>query len=799
MRRALSVWAVLVAVVTMATAQEAPTVTGRVVTPDGKPAAKAQVWLVVNRWEVGRLTVEAAAQTDAQGIFRLSVKPPLRISFGYLIAHHSDFAIGWQNFDPRSAKPLTIRLNAPAPLAGVVVSPDGQPLAGAKVQVAAIHETIYQRAFEPERRERALFQVMPEAVTPLVTITDERGRFAFHHLPAQTKVHLRVYPPNADAPRLFPPPDQWFALPTGTVDIAVVVSPAGTLTGQVLAEGKPVANAKVICRTAYPGVAQDERQFVTDADGRFSGELMPTRWLVTARTDDGQWQCLPQQVTVNPGESVAITLHLARTVEVHGVVKDAATQRPVPFAEVTGRREVRLDDNEPPTWWQADAVKTDEQGRFRLRLLPGKWNLGAWASYAPDHFIDAQAEVEVKDAPIAVGDLLLRPPPGVQVQVVDEQGKPVPHAIVTNEWVTVRADARGQAQIRLWAERSLWAASPDRTMFGSVTLPPDSPSARIVLRKGVPVSGQVTDERGKPIPHARVTACALRRDPNMPFEMHYEWFEVIADAQGRYRLFLPPDQKFVLLAGPADGIPAGTEPFTLTAGKPVTQNIKVPEPNFVLEGVVVDEETGAPVRNALVAVWMQVGFRTYQRVASTDPQGRFSLKGLRREARITFTVVHPLYETLESLRPDELLQGRIALSRRRPRVTVQLAVGAPAPPLSDVQWLDGEAPSLHGKTTYLLFALPYDPSCERVLQHLKEVQAKEPDKVQVIVVFDAAVPAEEVRRYVQALALPFRCGIVPEGRLSGWDSATFQRYGVKAVPLLVVVDAQGIVRAVNPE
>ncbi len=795
MCRALSVWAALVAVMTVTVAQEPFTVMGRVVTPDGKPAAKAQVWLVVQRGETEPLTVEARGQTDKGGNFFLPVKPPLRISFGCVIAHHPNFAIGWQNFDPRSPKPLTIRLNAPAPLAGVVFSSDGQPLAGAKVQVAAIFDAIPRRAFEPGRQERAMFQVMPEAIAPLVTTTDERGRFAFRHLPAKTEVFLKVHPPNSPASRLFPSLDEWHPLPTGTVDIVLVVSPSGTLTGQVLAEGKPVANAKVICRTALHSVVKNEQQFVTDADGRFAGELMPTRWLVAAQTDDGQWQSTPQHVVVNPNESVTVTLHLARAVEVRGVVKDAATRKPVPFAKVLCGREVRL-ANEPPMWWEANVVRTDEQGCFRLTLLPGKWHLWAWAPYASDR--SAPAEVEVKDAPIEVGELLLRPLPSVQVQVVDERGKPVPRAIVTNEWTTVQADEQGQAKFSTRAPRPLWAASPDRTMFGSATLTPDSTSVRIVVRKGVPVSGQVTDERGKPIPHARVLVCALRRDENLPFEMHYEWFEVTTDAQGRYRLFLPPNQKFVLIAGPPDGIPVQTKPFTLTAGKPVAQNIKVPAPDFAIEGIVVDEETGEPIWGALVAISVQVGFYGYSRVAFTDLKGRFSLKGLRREALSEVVIMHPLYETLRSF-PGELPQGRIRLLRRRLHVTPQQAIGKPTPPLSDIRWLKGEAPSLQGKTTYLLFALPYDPACERVLQRLKEEQAKNPDKVQVIVVFDAALPADELRRYVQELSLPFHCGTVPEGRRSGWDSATFQRYGVTAVPMLVVIDEQGIVRAINPE
>jgi len=69
----------------------------------------------------------------------------------------------------------------------------------------------------------------------------------------------------------------------------------------------------------------------------------------------------------------------------------------------------------------------------------------------------------------------------------------------------------------------------------------------------------------------------------------------------------------------------------------------------------------------------------------------------------------------------------------------------------------------------------------------------------VLVVFDATLPVEELKEYVRELNLPFRFGIVPEGRRSGWDSETFQHCGVKSVPMLVVIDEQSIVKAINPE
>ncbi|MGQ9463831.1 MAG: hypothetical protein ACUVTP_12330 [Candidatus Fervidibacter sp.] len=120
-----------------------------------------------------------------------------------------------------------------------------------------------------------------------------------------------------------------------------------------------------------------------------------------------------------------------------------------------------------------------------------------------------------------------------------------------------------------------------------------------------------------------------------------------------------------------------------------------------------------------------------------------------------------------------LPQRRIALERVRPSLAAELEQGKPAPPLSDVYWLDGGQPSFQGATTYFLFATPYEPNCEQVLQRLKQEYEIQQGKVQVVVVFDASLPLEELHRYVRELKLPFHIGIVPQGRKNGGTARLF--------------------------
>ncbi|MEM1553235.1 MAG: hypothetical protein QXH03_11310, partial [Candidatus Bathyarchaeia archaeon] len=66
-------------------------------------------------------------------------------------------------------------------------------------------------------------------------------------------------------------------------------------------------------------------------------------------------------------------------------------------------------------------------------------------------------------------------------------------------WMSWRADEKGFVRIE-HTPQTLWAASPDLKMFGRTDVKPDEKTVRIVVEKGISVSGQVTGEDGKPVP-----------------------------------------------------------------------------------------------------------------------------------------------------------------------------------------------------------------------------------------------------------------------------------------------------------
>jgi hypothetical protein len=167
------------------------------------------------------------------------------------------------------------------------------------------------------------------------------------------------------------------------------------------------------------------KRITANEDGKFEVVLTSGQWRVWAVAEDGQWQSETQLIRIVPGAKFSLTLELLKAVEVRGVVRDGETKNPVPFAEVNAYRVIR-DEEGFQDWLLPDPVKANEQGEFQLLLLPGKWSLNAWASYAPDHFASDSKEVElVSDKPTEV-EFLLKPPQKLLVQVVDEKGEACP-------------------------------------------------------------------------------------------------------------------------------------------------------------------------------------------------------------------------------------------------------------------------------------------------------------------------------------------------------------------------------------
>jgi hypothetical protein len=70
--------------------------------------------------------------------------------------------------------------------------------------------------------------------------------------------------------------------------------------------------------------------------------------------------------------------------------------------------------------------------------------------------------------------------------------------------------------------------------------------------------------------------------------------------------------------------------------------------------------------------------------------------------------------------------------------------------------------------------------------------------VALLAIYDASAAAEEVVAYAQAEGLPFPIGLASETGKAGGETPAFQAYGVRRLPTVFLIDAAGVVQAVDP-
>jgi RNA polymerase sigma factor (sigma-70 family) len=172
-------------------------VEGVVLDPNGKPLADAKVVVAEDRYESNKPT----ANTDAEGHFKIS---GLREFSRVLTVTARGYAPQLVDFKAGASKPLTVQMENPSKLEGVVVRENGTPVVGAQVSI------------EQWRNHRAL---------QWSTRTDAQGRFVWNEAPGdEVKVNVSL--------RNFSEVD---ALPIkpGGEPAKIVMYPVQSITGSV--------------------------------------------------------------------------------------------------------------------------------------------------------------------------------------------------------------------------------------------------------------------------------------------------------------------------------------------------------------------------------------------------------------------------------------------------------------------------------------------------------------------------------------------------------------------------------------
>jgi uncharacterized GH25 family protein/protocatechuate 3,4-dioxygenase beta subunit len=497
------------------TLEPCPQVSGQVLDPEGKPAAKVAVLLS----PFGR----GEKRTDAQGRFTVSADVPVVAATQHfpqnLVARDAARNLAAALPLEEGTTNFTLKLEPGLALAGRVTDPAGQPITRAQVQVM-LHI------------ERSTSSLGAPATT------DAAGRFELAALPAGSRYTVivsasgfgrrtsEVEPAEGKTGRLELEP---FQLPVANLPLAGVVLDA---------EDKPVAGASLYTTRQSE---QPQLNGRTDAQGRFRFDQVCAGPIqLNASTSDGSYGT----ANVEGGDTnVTIRLEQGRAVRrLGGGANSSKFSGSVLNPE--GQPAANVNVFLLPHGFMPK--KTDAQGRFTL--TPPNYYGGSMSTERvvvasdPVHNLAAALDVELA---ATNADLKLEPAWSVASRVTDLAGKPLTNAQVQVLFWTgnmgstletpTRVEADGRFEVKGLVPDRRYSINVVAKGYGRVTQKVESPEAgtrRVELEPfqlavaNQRVAGVVLDTEDKPVANATVMASGDKQ-PNLNTQ---------TDSKGRFVL-----------------------------------------------------------------------------------------------------------------------------------------------------------------------------------------------------------------------------------------------------------------------
>jgi protocatechuate 3,4-dioxygenase beta subunit len=460
---------------------------------------------------------------------------------------------------------------ATAAITGIVMSSEGQPIAGAKIEAFALEQLDAARA--------RLLTDAPERKVLTTTQTDAKGKFTLES-PKDPVVQLRVsatgYAPEA------------YRVERDEQVGAVALTPAEMKSGRITAGGKPVAGAKVIWSGAGEVIA------TTDAQGRYSVPD-PAKWAGSVTVLDPDYAILDDTVLRGFTLNTSVDRTLVAGTALTGTVVGEDGKTPVAGATV---------------FMEGWPVATSAQdGSFSVAHAPAKWQtviaksgtlIGSRARAGnPTNVVvklgpAASLTGSIRDvktrAPIAGADVRLRQQ--MRFDASDTRG--------------TFTDAKGNFSVTAIAPGSyqIFVTRPGYSIAPvSVSLTANEKANKPLLATQLAlVTGMVVDEQKRPVAVARVSSQNVSRGGEMMMPMMMPPRAASGAVSG-------PDGSFVVraegdrdvqIAAVKKGYPsAKTATLRLEAGERKSGVVLTIPSGVAVTGRVVDKD-GKPIAEASV-------------------------------------------------------------------------------------------------------------------------------------------------------------------------------------------------------
>lgn len=385
---------------------------GRVVDDQGRPVSDADVYACVPNGVSTGFFLSAQSKSDVQGAFRFDNLPRRKDDGTWVCILHawkkghawgSRYENDWDGRPERAAgvTGVEIRLIAPATFEGRVINRANKPIVNARIT----------GGFERDRKP--LYWVWSGGESFGSQHTDNEGRFRFQDVPAGCQARLEVvaegygmiginsYVRNM-RPGEAPLANRTAYFQLDGREALVQLGPESRILGTLVesATGKPVSGVQ-ICASEKTYLADVFTR--TDADGRFAlKNLVAGTYTVRAIMSDRR-SLLVRAATVALGEGEeheGLQLKREEGVRLKGRVLDKTNGKPLEGIIVG----CILSPEQPI---QAASTITDAQGEYYMVVMPGSYEIGAYAGQQPGKHAKVRIIVTEGREDVRVDDILL--------------------------------------------------------------------------------------------------------------------------------------------------------------------------------------------------------------------------------------------------------------------------------------------------------------------------------------------------------------------------------------------------------
>ncbi|MHB1557651.1 MAG: sigma-70 family RNA polymerase sigma factor [Isosphaeraceae bacterium] len=479
------------------------TVVGRVMDPQGRPAAKAAVMVhgaskaVDDRPMAGVPTALGQATCDANGRFRIEM-PRITSATHHMIgvtAMAPGFGMGWVDLGVDDEQPSAeVTLRPEQIVVGRIFDIKGRVVPRVKLTVEGVGHTKVGPEVLPDHIEGPYFLgggTSPPAAWPAPVVTDAEGRFTIRGIGQGLRTLLMADDPEYARQRIIVDTDD----APESKPVRVALQPAKLFTGRITYAdtGKPVSHAsiEIIAYIGGPGYANC---YETDEQGYYRANPIATdRYAVLVYAPEGQPYMNGSVGGAGPfpwpqgAKEKRSDLALRRGALIRGKIVEGGTNRPVEGAALRFSGP-NVGAGDPGSW--SGTVRTSPDGSYQLAVKPTSGTLVVLGP-SDDYVLQQIGEKELDEGkrggqriyahafvPCAIKpgdesrqiDIVLRRGTTVKARVIGPDGQPVASA---------RAFSSAILMPQPWPSRRFWGQFFGQVHDGSFEL------------HGVPPEGEV--------------------------------------------------------------------------------------------------------------------------------------------------------------------------------------------------------------------------------------------------------------------------------------------------------------------